>query len=97
MALSFTVVTSFMASAVQVNAQGAAVSGHEHLIRIVHSVWYEGANSEYHFVYCDVSEVCSCGYSKFVETKQIGYEQHDLRGGAPGAYRLYCIDCNYME
>ena len=98
MALSFTVVTSFMASAVQVNAQGAAGKVHTHNLNRYNCTSYETANSEYHFVYQDTIEECKgCDYRVLISRKQTGYVTHDLRGVAQAPLRCYCLDCGYTE
>ncbi len=100
MALSFTVVTSFMASAVQVNAQGAAVQSHIHSFRRTTITYCTEANSEYHFVYEDEVMSCDvkgCNYSETISHKQIGYEKHESWGAAQAPDRWYCMDCGYTE
>ena len=100
MALSFTVVTSFMASAVQVNAQEAAVQPRAHNLERCTVTYCTVANSEYHFGYEDEVMYCTdkgCNYRVTTSHKQVGYEKHQSWGAAESPYQCYCIDCGYKE
>ena len=94
---------SFMGKSVPAQAAGqddiALAASHNHVF--VHPIsksaaYCVEANSEYHYVYEDITYKCEFCDTTAVAQEQTGYEKHDLRA-ASSPYRFECSQCDYHE